>query len=174
MQIVAEEFGSNEFLISARGFGDVQFYFIEFCCVHYVKYLCERKIILFIFKIEYYHEGGVSSWILLIFWSLFSWLSLQTIALVFVEMLQLCQPKVMDISEWIAMAASTRWEEMWVTGLWINMLFLNMVKFGCRFSEFGCYLWWLQLCDGVGIARLLNATLVLPKFEVAAYWNEHR
>ncbi|KAL2555139.1 O-fucosyltransferase family protein [Forsythia ovata] len=27
-------------------------------------------------------------------------------------------------------------------------------------------------CDGVGIARLLNATLVLPKFEVAAYWNE--
>lgn len=34
-----------------------------------------------------------------------------------------------------------------------------------------CY---LQLCDGVGIARLLNATLVLPKFEVAAYWNESR
>lgn len=32
----------------------------------------------------------------------------------------------------------------------------------------------LQLCDGVGIARLLNATLVLPKFEVAAYWNESR
>ncbi|GMY34014.1 O-fucosyltransferase 13-like isoform X1 [Fagus crenata] len=32
-----------------------------------------------------------------------------------------------------------------------------------------CY---VQLCDGVGIARLLNATLVLPKFEVAAYWNE--
>lgn len=31
-----------------------------------------------------------------------------------------------------------------------------------------------QLCDGVGIARLLNATLVLPKFEVAAYWNESR
>ncbi|XP_031504814.1 O-fucosyltransferase 13 isoform X3 [Nymphaea colorata] len=30
----------------------------------------------------------------------------------------------------------------------------------------------LFLCDGVGIARLLNATLVLPKFEVAAYWNE--
>ncbi|PWA54054.1 JHL06P13.13 [Artemisia annua] len=27
-------------------------------------------------------------------------------------------------------------------------------------------------CDGVGVARLLNATLVLPKFEVAAYWNE--
>ena len=32
----------------------------------------------------------------------------------------------------------------------------------------------MQLCDGVGIARLLNATLVLPKFEVAAYWNESR
>ena len=32
----------------------------------------------------------------------------------------------------------------------------------------------LQLCDGVGITRLLNATLVLPKFEVAAYWNESR
>lgn len=31
-----------------------------------------------------------------------------------------------------------------------------------------------QLCDGVGVARLLNATLVLPKFEVAAYWNESR
>ncbi|KAG2305930.1 hypothetical protein Bca52824_025678 [Brassica carinata] len=29
-----------------------------------------------------------------------------------------------------------------------------------------------DLCDGVGIARLLNATLVLPRFEVAAYWNE--
>lgn len=32
----------------------------------------------------------------------------------------------------------------------------------------------MQFCDGVGIARLLNATLVLPKFEVAAYWNESR
>uniref|UniRef100_A0A2C9W1N1 O-fucosyltransferase family protein n=1 Tax=Manihot esculenta TaxID=3983 RepID=A0A2C9W1N1_MANES len=30
----------------------------------------------------------------------------------------------------------------------------------------------LSFCDGVGIARLLNATLVLPKFEAAAYWNE--
>ncbi|CAM8961406.1 unnamed protein product [Rhodiola kirilowii] len=29
-----------------------------------------------------------------------------------------------------------------------------------------------DFCDGVGIARLLNATLVMPKFEVAAYWNE--
>ncbi|ESQ48380.1 hypothetical protein EUTSA_v10020754mg [Eutrema salsugineum] len=29
-----------------------------------------------------------------------------------------------------------------------------------------------DFCDGVGIARLLNATLILPKFEVAAYWNE--
>ncbi|KAA8541901.1 hypothetical protein F0562_023053 [Nyssa sinensis] len=29
-----------------------------------------------------------------------------------------------------------------------------------------------DLCDGVGVARLLNGTLVLPKFEVAAYWNE--
>ncbi|XP_021866667.1 O-fucosyltransferase 13 isoform X2 [Spinacia oleracea] len=29
-----------------------------------------------------------------------------------------------------------------------------------------------DFCDGVGIARLLNATLVLPRFEVAAYWNE--
>lgn len=29
-----------------------------------------------------------------------------------------------------------------------------------------------DLCDGVGIARLLNATLVLPNFEVAAYWND--
>ncbi|KAF5726923.1 O-fucosyltransferase family protein isoform 1 [Tripterygium wilfordii] len=29
-----------------------------------------------------------------------------------------------------------------------------------------------DLCDGVGVARLLNATLVLPKFQVAAYWNE--
>lgn len=36
------------------------------------------------------------------------------------------------------------------------------------------YLCGVQLCDGVGIARLLNATLVLPKFEVAAYWNESR
>nr|DAD27141.1 TPA_asm: hypothetical protein HUJ06_028609 [Nelumbo nucifera] len=31
-----------------------------------------------------------------------------------------------------------------------------------------------DFCDGVGIACLLNATLVLPKFEVAAYWNESR
>ncbi|XP_009384303.2 O-fucosyltransferase 13-like isoform X1 [Musa acuminata AAA Group] len=29
-----------------------------------------------------------------------------------------------------------------------------------------------DFCDGIGIARILNATLVLPKFEVAAYWNE--
>ncbi|OAY66871.1 Uncharacterized protein ACMD2_11734, partial [Ananas comosus] len=29
-----------------------------------------------------------------------------------------------------------------------------------------------DLCDGIGIARLLNATMVLSKFEVAAYWNE--
>ncbi|XP_051147635.1 O-fucosyltransferase 13-like isoform X2 [Andrographis paniculata] len=29
-----------------------------------------------------------------------------------------------------------------------------------------------DFCDGVGIGRLLNATLVLPKSEVAAYWNE--
>ncbi|KAK4772789.1 hypothetical protein SAY86_014564 [Trapa natans] len=29
-----------------------------------------------------------------------------------------------------------------------------------------------DLCDGIGVARLLNATIVLPKFEVAAYWNE--
>ncbi|KAJ3681296.1 hypothetical protein LUZ60_015785 [Juncus effusus] len=29
-----------------------------------------------------------------------------------------------------------------------------------------------DLCDGIGIARLLNATMVLPKFDVAAYWNE--
>lgn len=29
-----------------------------------------------------------------------------------------------------------------------------------------------DLCDGVGIARLLNATLVIPNFEVAAYWND--
>ncbi|KAL5222414.1 hypothetical protein ABZP36_027127 [Zizania latifolia] len=29
-----------------------------------------------------------------------------------------------------------------------------------------------DLCDGVAVARLLNATMVLPKFEVAAYWNE--
>ncbi|CAN6573160.1 unnamed protein product [Malus baccata var. baccata] len=31
-----------------------------------------------------------------------------------------------------------------------------------------------DLCDGVGIAHLLSTTLVLPKFEVAAYWNESR
>ncbi|XP_040382684.1 uncharacterized protein LOC102713488 [Oryza brachyantha] len=29
-----------------------------------------------------------------------------------------------------------------------------------------------DLCDGIAVARLLNATMVLPKFEVAAYWNE--
>ncbi|KAF0900011.1 hypothetical protein E2562_026252 [Oryza meyeriana var. granulata] len=29
-----------------------------------------------------------------------------------------------------------------------------------------------DLCDGLAVARLLNATMVLPKFEVAAYWNE--
>nr|CAD1839515.1 unnamed protein product [Ananas comosus var. bracteatus] len=31
-----------------------------------------------------------------------------------------------------------------------------------------------DLCDGIGIACLLIATMVLPKFEVAAYWNESR
>ena len=34
--------------------------------------------------------------------------------------------------------------------------------------------WLTQFCDGVGIARLLNATLVLSKFELAAYWDEQR
>lgn len=29
-----------------------------------------------------------------------------------------------------------------------------------------------DLCDGIAVARLLNATMVLPKFQVAAYWNE--
>uniref|UniRef100_A0ACD5Y7U2 Uncharacterized protein n=1 Tax=Avena sativa TaxID=4498 RepID=A0ACD5Y7U2_AVESA len=29
-----------------------------------------------------------------------------------------------------------------------------------------------DLCDGIAVARLLNATMVLPRFEVAAYWNE--
>ncbi|KAG6483371.1 hypothetical protein ZIOFF_060016 [Zingiber officinale] len=29
-----------------------------------------------------------------------------------------------------------------------------------------------DFCDGIGIARILNAIMVLPKFEVAAYWNE--
>ncbi|KAG8048102.1 hypothetical protein GUJ93_ZPchr0008g13432 [Zizania palustris] len=29
-----------------------------------------------------------------------------------------------------------------------------------------------DLCDGVAVASLLNASMVLPKFEVAAYWNE--
>ncbi|XP_057861158.1 O-fucosyltransferase 13 isoform X2 [Cryptomeria japonica] len=29
-----------------------------------------------------------------------------------------------------------------------------------------------DLCDGVDIARLLNATLVLPDFEAASYWND--
>ena len=28
------------------------------------------------------------------------------------------------------------------------------------------------LCDGIGIAHLLNETFVLPNFEVAAYWND--
>ncbi|KAM0862239.1 hypothetical protein ACQ4PT_045373 [Festuca glaucescens] len=31
-----------------------------------------------------------------------------------------------------------------------------------------------DLCDGIAVARLLNATMVLPKFQVAAYWNESR
>lgn len=29
-----------------------------------------------------------------------------------------------------------------------------------------------DLCKGVGIARLLNATLLLPKFKAAQYWND--
>lgn len=29
-----------------------------------------------------------------------------------------------------------------------------------------------DLCDGVDVARLLNATLVLPNFEAASYWND--
>ncbi|KAH7429290.1 hypothetical protein KP509_09G040200 [Ceratopteris richardii] len=29
-----------------------------------------------------------------------------------------------------------------------------------------------DLCDGVGIARLLNATLLVPHFDGAAYWND--
>lgn len=29
-----------------------------------------------------------------------------------------------------------------------------------------------DLCDGVGIARLLNATLLIPHFDAALYWND--
>ena len=29
-----------------------------------------------------------------------------------------------------------------------------------------------DLCDGIGIDHLLNATFVLPNFEIAAYWND--
>jgi hypothetical protein len=84
----------------------------------------------------------------------------------------------MDISEWIAMVASIRCEEMWVLRWTVTETFRSMWK-ECSIVipalvTMGCYLCWVQLCDGVGIARLLNATLVLPKFEVAAYWNESR
>lgn len=29
-----------------------------------------------------------------------------------------------------------------------------------------------DLCNGIGIARLLNATIVLPRFETSPYWND--
>ncbi|KAI5077301.1 hypothetical protein GOP47_0007125 [Adiantum capillus-veneris] len=31
-----------------------------------------------------------------------------------------------------------------------------------------------DLCDGVGIARLLNASLLIPHFDAAMYWNDTR
>lgn len=58
----------------------------------------------------------VADW-LFIFWIHLNWLSLQTIAFVFLfilEMVQLYHYKLMDISEWIAMGGSIRCEEMWV------------------------------------------------------------
>lgn len=31
-----------------------------------------------------------------------------------------------------------------------------------------------DFCDGVGIAKLLNATLLIPHFDAASYWNDSR
>ncbi|KAF6154713.1 hypothetical protein GIB67_035678 [Kingdonia uniflora] len=53
-----------------------------------------------------------------------------------------------------------------------NRHFLHVQSF--RFRVMGILELIAMLCDGVGVARLLNAILVLPKFKVAVYWNESR
>ncbi|KAF9615125.1 hypothetical protein IFM89_022055, partial [Coptis chinensis] len=59
---------------------------------------------------------------------------------------------------------------------WIQGHLTPLPKLSNGFIRVDCYGGLNQmrrdLCDGIGVARLLNATLVLPKFEVAAYWNE--
>ncbi|KAF6161208.1 hypothetical protein GIB67_043290 [Kingdonia uniflora] len=59
-----------------------------------------------------------------------------------------------------------------VVGRPFNRHFLHVQSF--RFRVMGILELIAMLCDGVGVARLLNAILVLPKFEVAVYWNESR
>ncbi|CAA6663122.1 unnamed protein product [Spirodela intermedia] len=60
-----------------------------------------------------------------------------------------------------------RW---WQTGTHLTALPATSngyIRVDCYGGSIKC-----AFCDGIGIARLLNATLVLPKFEAAAYWNE--
>lgn len=125
-----------------------------------------------------------------------TWLSLKRIVLKLEDMFRLWCSFFLLSQHWLASNAdicigfccSSARKEQWVYSSWL-LWWSQSDEEGCECSisylcinhlltfDFCvkiCWRRWLQFCDGVGIARLLNATLVLPKFEVAAYWNESR
>lgn len=102
----------------------------------------------------------VADW-LFIFWIHLNWLSLQTIAFVFLfilEMVQLYHYKLMDISEWIAMGGSIRCEEMWVLKETLESISRSLENLQYSFAAFFkiemkstivAVLWWCGHCSSV-------------------------
>lgn len=56
-----------------------------------------------------------------------------------------------------------------------NCLFQENVICGLgSFTYFHCFFPWEQICDAVAVAKILNATLVIPYFEVNLVWQDSR
>lgn len=123
----------------------------------------------------------VADW-LFIFWININWLSLQTIAFVFFFVyswngaaLPLQTNGYIRVDCYGGLNQMRRDVSTWRELLNLySRSFKNLQYSFAAFLKLRRNLQWFQFCDGVGIARLLNATLVLPKFEVASYWNETR
>lgn len=123
----------------------------------------------------------VADW-LFIFWININWLSLQTIAFVFFFVyswngaaLPLETYGYIRVDCYGGLNQMRRDVSTWRELLNLySRSFKNLQYSFAAFLKLRRNLQWFQFCDGVGIARLLNATLVLPKFEVASYWNETR